>query len=149
MPSFRECIVKAAKAGIVNSKQEEELLKSFDDQLEMFSKTLSELEATQAASNATYKILKKKVKQRAIEDTIAAKKYQQLKTQIEEYLNSNGEIDVAQGYRALHGKAEGKRILNNLEIRQKVVFGMLTKDLSDLMEAYAMPLIRRYKSKFS
>ncbi len=145
MPSFRECIVKAAKAGIVNSKQEEELLKSFDDQLEMFSKTLSELEATQAASNATYKILKKKVKQRAIEDTIAAKKYQQLKTQIEEYLNSNGEIDVAQGYRALHGKAEGKRILNNLEIRQKVVFGMLTKDLSDLMEAYAMPLIRRYK----
>ena len=44
MPSFRECIVKAAKAGIVNKQQEEELLKSFDDQLELFSKTLSELE---------------------------------------------------------------------------------------------------------
>ena len=145
MPSFRECIVKAAKAGIVNKQQEEELLKSFDDQLELFSKTLSELEATQAASNATYKILKRKVKQKAIENTIAAKKFTELKTELEKYLNSNGEVDVAQGYRALHGKAEGKRVLNNLEIRQKTVFGMLTKDLSDLMEAYAMPLIRRYK----
>ena len=41
MPSFRECIVKAAKAGIVNKQQEEELLKSFDDQLELFSKFLT------------------------------------------------------------------------------------------------------------
>lgn len=145
MPSFRECIVKAHKGKLINDTQRDEMLSMFDDKLEMFSKTLAESEATQAASNATFKLLKKQTKTKAIENTISVKKLNDLKKIISEYKNINEEVDISQGFRAIHGKAEGKRIVQNLEIRQRTVFGSLTKNLSDLMEAYAMPLVRRYK----
>jgi len=145
MPSFRECIIAAAKNGLVSKDREKEMLDMFDDNLEQFSKSMSDAEATKAASNATFLAQKRKVKTKAIENTISVVKEKELKELISQYKNSNDEIDIGQGFRALHGKAEGKRILKNLEIRQRSIFSYLMKNQSDLMEAYANRLILKYK----
>ncbi len=77
MVTFRECIIAAGKKGLFKSKeQEKELLDMFDDKLEVFSKTMSELDAKKAASNATFLAHKRKVKvtANAVSQTLYATK---------------------------------------------------------------------------
>ena len=145
MVTFRECIIAAGKKGLLNKDKEKELLDMFDDKLEVFSKTMSELDAKKAASNATFLAHKRKVKVKAIENAIALKKYTELKDLIGNYKNNRGEIDEVLGFRSLHGKKDGPVIPTNLEIRQRSVFSYLMQDLSDVMEAYANRLIRKWK----
>ena len=145
MVTFRECIIAAGKKGLLNKDKEKELLDMFDDKLEVFSKTMSELDAKKAASNATFLAHKRKVKVKAIENAIALKRFTELKDLINNYKNNAGEIDEVLGFRSLHGKKDGPVIPTNLEIRQRSVFSYLMQDLSDVMEAYANRLIRKWK----
>jgi len=146
VPSFRECIIAAGKKGLIQDKnREKEMLAMFDDKLELFSKSMSKLEAEQAASNAVFKTVKQQVKKKAVENTIAVFKQNELKKVIDNYKNNLGEEDIAMGFRSLHGKAEGPRIVTNLEVRHKSIYGTLTSELSDVMEAYANRLMRKWK----
>lgn len=143
--SLRECIIKAAKANIINETKKEELLKQFDDNLEEFSKTLSRLDAERAASQKTFRDAKRKTKQKAIENTIQVIKQKELVNTLENYKNAKGEIDMAEGFAALHGKTENPTMLNNLEIRQRDIYSDYTKKISDLIIHYKNPLIKKWK----
>jgi len=145
MVSFRECIIAAGKKNLLSKDKEKELLDMFDDKLEVFSKTMSEIDAKKAASNATFLAHKRIVKKKAIENAIALKKFTELKDQISKYKNNNGEIDEAEGFRSLHGKKDGPVIPTNLETRHKSVFSWIVDDLGKVMEEYANPLLRKWK----
>ena len=143
--SLRDCIIKAAKAGIINDTKKQDLLKQFDDNLEEFSKTLSKAEATKAASQRTFLNEKKKVKQKAIEDTIQIVKQKELEEVISTYKNNKGDIDMAEGFIALHGKSNAPLLIKNLEIRQRDIYTDFTSKISDLILHYKNPLIMKWK----
>jgi len=104
--SYKNCIIKGLKAGLINSEQALKLNKNLDEITDLYQtqKNLTKPEAEKAAAKQVHDAAKieqaeklrytldMKAKQLEIENTFAT------------YKNQNGEVDMANAYRAYHAQ---------------------------------------------
>ena len=104
--SYKNCILKGLKAGVISSEQALKLNKNLDEITDLYQtqKNLSKPEAEKAAAKQVHDAAKIEQAEK-LRYTLSMKAKQlELENTFATYKNENGEVDMANAYRAYHAQ---------------------------------------------
>ena len=104
MSTFKKCIINGVKEGLISESQAEKLYKNLDEITDFyqFRKNLSKPEAEKSAAREVYDAMKIEQAEKLNYTLQMKAKMNEIENNFATYKNENGEVDMANAYRAMH-----------------------------------------------
>jgi len=106
MSGFKQCIINGIKEGLISESQGERLYKNFDEVRDFYQyrKNLTKPEAEKRSAREVYDAMKIEQAEKLRYTLQMRAKMQEIEFDFKNYRNENGEVDMANAYRAYHSQ---------------------------------------------
>ena len=137
MSSFKQCIINGVKEGLISESQAEKLNKNLDEVKDFYQyrKNLTKPEAEKKAAKEVYDAMKIEEAEKLRYALDMKAKMNEIENDFATYRNENGEVDMANAYRAYLAQ-DNWSYKPNIENQTQIEADKANALMSSLMEQY-------------
>ena len=133
--SYKNCILKGIKDGLISEEQALKLNKNLDEITDFYknTKNLSKSEAEKSAAREVHDAMKIEQAEKLRYTLQMKAKMNEIENTFATYRNQNGEVDMANGYRAMHAHDNWSN-LPNIERQADIERGKAHQLMANILD---------------